>query len=220
MSEPTNEHAKEIQRLLDENTVRIAKNLTEDWADLAAQGKLDTPRGSPRDIDDLPFTDEQKKLCLEWLAMHLWRIQEAVGCDIDQAKLDLMKSGKTPIIEEGMQALIEDAAKYQRLLSELGLARAVDVRDEFVPDQDVATLFAACDVVVQPYLTATYSGVAKIAFHFERPLILTDVGGLGELVDDGHAGLVVPPRDPEALAEAIHRFFDEHLADDLTEGVV
>lgn len=114
---------------------------------------------------------------------------------------------------------VEDAARYTRLLSELGIARAVDVRDEFVPDQDVATLFAACDVVVQPYLTATYSGVAKIAFHFERPLILTDVGGLGELVDDGHAGLVVPPRDPEALAEAIQRFFDENLAEELTEGV-
>ena len=114
---------------------------------------------------------------------------------------------------------IEDATKYKKLLSELGLARAVDVRDEFIPDPDVATLFAACDVVVQPYLTATYSGVAKIAFHFERPLILTDVGGLGELVEDGHAGLVVPPRDPEALAEAIHRFFDEQLADELTEGV-
>ena len=50
-------------------------------------------------------------------------------------------------------------------------------------------------------------------------MIITDVGGLSELVDDGYAGLVVPARDPEALAEAIHRFFDEHLADELTEGV-
>jgi len=113
----------------------------------------------------------------------------------------------------------EDERRYRKMMSDLGIARAVDVRNEFVPDKDVGTLFAACDVVVQPYLTANYSGVAKIAFHFERPMILTDVGGLAGLVDDGHAGLVIPPRDPDALADAIQRFFDEQLADELSEGV-
>jgi glycosyltransferase involved in cell wall biosynthesis len=113
----------------------------------------------------------------------------------------------------------EDVRKYERLMSNLGIARAVDVRNRFLPDEEVATLFAACDVVVQPYTSATQSGVAQIAFHFERPMILTDVGGLAEIVDDGHAGLVVPPRDPDALAEAIERFFREELAPELTEGV-
>jgi glycosyltransferase involved in cell wall biosynthesis len=113
----------------------------------------------------------------------------------------------------------EDEKKYRGLMSELGITRAVDVHNRFLPDEEVATLFAACDVVVQPYLTATQSGVAQIAFHFERPMILTDVGGLAEIVQDGHAGLVVPPRDPDALAEAIGRFFDEHLSAELTEGV-
>lgn len=113
----------------------------------------------------------------------------------------------------------EDEGKYRKIMSQLGIARAVDVRNEFLPDDEVATLFAACDVVAQPYLTATQSGVAQIAFHFERPMILTDVGGLAEIVQDGHAGLVVPPRDPDALAEAIERFFDQDLAAELTEGV-
>jgi glycosyltransferase involved in cell wall biosynthesis len=113
----------------------------------------------------------------------------------------------------------EDERRYRNMMSDLGVARAVDMRNGFVPDDEVATLFAACDVVVQPYLTANYSGVAKVAFHFERPMIMTDVGGLAGLVDDGHAGLVVPPDDSEALAQAIHRFFDENLADELTGGV-
>jgi glycosyltransferase involved in cell wall biosynthesis len=83
----------------------------------------------------------------------------------------------------------------------------------------VAAYFSAADVVVQPYVSATQSGVAKIAYHFERPLIMTDVGGLAEMMPDGEAGLVVPPEDPGALADAVCRFFEEDLQDELTEGV-
>ena len=72
---------------------------------------------------------------------------------------------------------------------------------------------------MQPYVTATQSGVAQIAFHFERPVITTDVGGLAEIVPDGEAGLVVPPEDPAALAAALVRFVDEGLGEKLKEGV-
>jgi glycosyltransferase involved in cell wall biosynthesis len=72
---------------------------------------------------------------------------------------------------------------------------------------------------VQPYVSATQSGVAQIAFHFERPVVTTDVGGLAEIVPDGEAGLVVPPDDPGALAAALVRFFEEDLADRLADGV-
>lgn len=113
----------------------------------------------------------------------------------------------------------EDEKKYREQIGRLGVARAVEIRNAYLPDAEVATLFAACDVVVQPYLTATQSGVAQVAFHFEKPMILTDVGGLAEIVQDGRAGLVVPPADPDALADAIERFFAENLADQLIEGV-
>lgn len=113
----------------------------------------------------------------------------------------------------------ENESIYRGQISRLGIARAVDIRNEFLPDDDVATLFAACDVVAQPYLTATQSGVAQVAFHFERPLILTDVGGLAEIVHHESAGLVVPPGDADALARAIERFFQEGLAERLTAGV-
>lgn len=113
----------------------------------------------------------------------------------------------------------EDEKKYREQIARLGIARAVDIRNRYHADAEVATLFSACDVVVQPYLTATQSGVAQVAFHFEKPMILTDVGGLAEIVQDGRAGLVVPPADPDALAESIGRFFDENLADSLAEGV-
>ena len=80
-------------------------------------------------------------------------------------------------------------------------------------------LLAAMPTVVQPYRSATQSGVAQIAFHFARPVVTTDVGGLAETVPDGEAGLVVPPEDPAALAAALVRFFDDDLAEPLAEGV-
>jgi glycosyltransferase involved in cell wall biosynthesis len=121
------------------------------------------------------------------------------------------------LIVAGEFHVSEKACRDQ--IARLGIARAVDIRNEFLPDDDVATLFAACDVVVQPYLATTQSGVAQIAFHFEKPMILTDVGGLAEIVQDGRAGMLVPPNDPDALADAIQRFFDEDLAGALSEGV-
>ena len=105
------------------------------------------------------------------------------------------------------------------LISTGELEDRVILRDEYIPSRDVARYFAAADVVVQPYHTATQSGVAQIAYHFGRPLIVTDVGGLPEVVPHERAGLVVPPDDPDALAGAIVRFFSEDLGADLSQGV-
>jgi len=76
-----------------------------------------------------------------------------------------------------------------------------------------------CDVVVLPYLSATQSGIAQIAFNFDRPVIATAVGGLGEVVKQGETGLVVPPGDPAALADAIRKFYGRNLGEPLSEGV-
>jgi len=113
----------------------------------------------------------------------------------------------------------EDEAPYREQIARLGLSEHVALHDRYVPNDAVATYFSAADLVVQPYLSATQSGVAQIAFHFERPVVVTDVGGLAEIVRGGRAGLVVPPGDPEALARAVLRFFREDLAERLTAGV-
>ncbi|MDZ4700347.1 MAG: glycosyltransferase [Rhodothermales bacterium] len=99
------------------------------------------------------------------------------------------------------------------------LERHVRLDMAYIPVDAVPAYFGAADVVVQPYRSATQSGVAQIAFHFEKPLIVTDVGGLAEVVPHERAGFVVPPNDPEALARAIVRFFEEDWADRLTAGV-
>ena len=79
----------------------------------------------------------------------------------------------------------------------------------FIPDSEIATYFAACDVVLAPYRIEAQSGVALTAFHFSRPVIASRVGGLPEIVRDGVNGYLVPTEDPDALAAAIDRFFSE-----------
>ncbi len=99
------------------------------------------------------------------------------------------------------------------------LGPSVRLDAHYIPDDQIGLYFSASDAVVQPYLSATQSGVAQVAFHYGRPVITTDVGGLAETVPDGRAGLVVPPDDPAALAGAIVRFVDDGLGPALEAGV-
>ncbi len=112
----------------------------------------------------------------------------------------------------------DDEAPYYALMDSLGVRNCVDVDARYIPSELVGTYFRAADVVVQPYQSATQSGVAQIAYHFGTPIITTDVGGLAETVPDGKAGLVVPPENPDALAAAIVRYFVEDLGPVLAEG--
>jgi glycosyltransferase involved in cell wall biosynthesis len=77
----------------------------------------------------------------------------------------------------------------------------------FIPDAEIATYFAAADVVLAPYRIEAQSGVALTAFHFARPVIATNVGGLPEIIEEGINGMLVPPENPKALARAVDAFF-------------
>ncbi len=96
---------------------------------------------------------------------------------------------------------------YRRLAQEEGVAGRVRFDLRFVPDAEVAAYFAAADVVVAPYRYENQSGVAMNAFHFRRPVIATNVGGLPDIIEEGVNGKLVPAEDPEALARAIDEFF-------------
>jgi glycosyltransferase involved in cell wall biosynthesis len=113
----------------------------------------------------------------------------------------------------------EDEAFYRELVKEYELEDSVVIHGRYIPEEEVSTYFAAADLVVQPYISATQSGVAQIAYHFERPLVITDVGGLPDVVPHEKAGFVVPPENAEALAAAVDRFFADDWAERLEEGV-
>ena len=87
-----------------------------------------------------------------------------------------------------------NAEKYEQLERELGLAEHIVWYKEFVPADKVRYFFAAADLVAQPYKSATQSGITQIAYHFERPMLVTNVGGLAEIVPHGKVGYVTQPR--------------------------
>lgn len=106
-----------------------------------------------------------------------------------------------------------------KLISDLGLASNVRIIDRFVPDDEVSLYFSAADLVVLPYESATQSGIVPIAYAFDRPVVITRVGGLPETVIDGQTGFTVDPADPAALADAILRFFRDPRKAASLEGI-
>lgn len=108
-----------------------------------------------------------------------------------------------------------DPKPYQVIIEKHQLQNTVVMVNDFIPDSKVVNYFCAADLVVQPYKSATQSGVTQIAYHFNKPMIITDVGGLAEFVPDGKVGYVVQP-EPAAIAGAILRFYSEQHENDFS----
>ena len=107
----------------------------------------------------------------------------------------------------------EEKESYLSRVHELGLSHVIQFEDRYVSNEEVESFFAACDLVVLPYVSATQSGIVQIAFAFDRPVVVTDVGGLPEVVSSGKTGFIVPPSSSEALSEAVVKFFAEAWAE-------
>ncbi len=127
--------------------------------------------------------------------------------ELKDSKIKLLVAGEFYTNEKG----------YRELISSLGIQERIDLRNEFIPDEDVKYYFSAADVVVQPYKSATQSGISQIAYHFNKPMVVTNVGGLPEIVPDGQVGFVVDTNE-KALAEAILRFYKEGLEEKFSRG--
>ena len=112
----------------------------------------------------------------------------------------------------------ENKETYLNTIQSYGLGNAVIVRDAFVPDEQVKDYFNAADIVVQPYKSATQSGVTQIAYHFEKPMLVTNVGGLDEIVPNGVVGYAVNP-DPRSIADALQDFYEHDRHDDFVRNL-
>jgi glycosyltransferase involved in cell wall biosynthesis len=115
---------------------------------------------------------------------------------INKAGIKLMIAGE----------FYEDKRTYLDLIDRLKIEDKLILKTDFIPDSEVRNYLCAADTVIQPYRNATQSGVTPLAYHFEKPMVVTNVGGLPSLVPHEKSGLVVEP-DPQAIAEGIMHFY-------------
>lgn len=124
----------------------------------------------------------------------------------------------------GIKAIIageyyDEQQQYLDLIEEYDLHQHIILKDDFIPNDEVRYYFGASDVVVQPYKSATQSGISQLAFHFEKPMIVTNVGGLPEIVNDGVSGYVTEV-DSAAIADAIVDYYQHEQEAAFTEAVI
>jgi len=196
-------------------------------------------------LDDLNLFDKQKpkKYCPHPLYDHYGEItdrafaKKALGLDNnfnymlffgfirDYKGLDILlkamddeyiKSNNIKLLVAG--EFYTDSKPYFDLIKKHGLQDIVIMSNDFIPDSKVALYFNAADVVVQPYKDATQSGVTQIAYHFETPIITTNVGGLAEIVPNGEVGYVTAP-DVGEIQEAIINFYKAGKGKQFSENV-
>lgn len=139
--------------------------------------------------------------------------------------LDLLlrAMGKSEVKRLGVKLLVagefyEQERHYREIVAEEALQDQVVFRNAYIPDEDVRYYFGAVDLVVQPYKTATQSGISQLAFHFQKPMVVTRVGGLPEIVDHGKEGYVVDV-EAEAIAAAIVDFYNNHRQAEMEKAV-
>jgi len=136
-------------------------------------------------------------------------IRKYKGLDLLLEAISVMKNTKhqTPnpkLLIAG--EFYEDEKPYKEQIEKLGIQDRLILRTDFIPDSEVKYYLCAADAVIQPYRNATQSGVTPLAYHFEKPMVVTNVGGLPSLVPHEKVGLVVEP-EPQAIAEGILLFY-------------
>jgi D-inositol-3-phosphate glycosyltransferase len=111
-----------------------------------------------------------------------------------------------------------DSKPYLDMIEELGISDKVVMSNDFIPNEEVVNFFCAADMVVQPYKTATQSGVTQVAYHFDKPMIVTNVGGLAEIVPHEKVGYVVDGK-PQEIAKYLKSFYLDNQAPDFIENI-
>ena len=143
-------------------------------------------------------------------------IRKYKGLDLLIKAFSRLKHEKIRLIIAG--EFYDNQDYYLDLIQSLGLDDSIILKNEFIPDNMVVNYFCSCDIVAQPYKSATQSGVTQIAYHFEKPMLVTDVGGLAEIVKHGVSGYVCSP-DVDSVYQSLNNFFKNNRYDEFVSGV-
>jgi len=161
-----------------------------------------------------------KKLNLDPNKKHLLffgLIRDYKGLDLLLEAMPLLEKKDITLIIAG--EYYANRSSYSSIIEKHQLTSRIIEINSFIPNNEVKYYFCAYDLVVQPYKSATQSGVTQIAYHFNKPMIVTNVGGLKEMCPDSKVGYVVEP-NPQAVAKGINRFFKNVNIEDMTQNII
>ncbi|MBO7570574.1 MAG: glycosyltransferase [Bacteroidales bacterium] len=193
-------------------------------------GKFDK-QGKPRTFSPHPIYDHYGKLlernqalqqlgldanCKYVLFFGLVRAYKGLDLLIDAFADSKLRNSNIKLIVAG--EFYQDENIYRKQIAEHKIEDKIIIHNEFIPDDKVNLYFSAADIIAQTYKSATQSGVTQIAFHFEKPMLVTNVGGLGEIVINGKSGYVVEPKADE-IANALSDFFENERSSEFIQAV-
>ena len=139
-------------------------------------------------------------------------IRKYKGLDLLLEAMSLLRQPNLKPQTSNLKLLIagefyENEKTYNEQIDRLGIRELLIMRTAFIPDNEVPYYLCAADAVIQPYRNATQSGVTPLAYHFEKPMIVTNVGGLPAMVSNEKSGLIVEP-DSSSIARGIIKFYE------------
>ncbi|MBC7868235.1 MAG: glycosyltransferase, partial [Gloeobacteraceae cyanobacterium ES-bin-316] len=159
--------------------------------------------------DKISKPEARKNLSLagdEKIILFFGFIRKYKGLDILLEAMALLKTDMPDLKLMIAGEFYDDAKQYRQQIARLVLEKNLILKTEFIADDEIKNYFCAADLVVQPYRNATQSGVTPLAYHFEVPMIVTNVGGLAAMVPHDKAGLVAEPT-PTSIAKNISLYF-------------
>jgi glycosyltransferase involved in cell wall biosynthesis len=157
--------------------------------------------------DALSMSEARKSLDLDQDAQYLLffgLVRKYKGLDLTLQALAQDRESQVKLLVIG--EFYDDKQTYLDQIRQLGIQDRVIIRDEFIPSSEIKNYFCAADMMIQTYHTASQSGVTQIAYHFNCPMLVTDVGGLSEMVPHNKVGYVCQ-KNPVEIASAIEDFF-------------
>jgi glycosyltransferase involved in cell wall biosynthesis len=145
-------------------------------------------------------------------------IRKYKGLDILLQSIPLIKEKLNDFVVLIVGECYEDIDKYKNIIYDLNIEPWVDLRVKFLSDKEIAVTFSAADVIALPYRSASQSGIVQVAYHYNKPVVVSDVGGLPEVVEQGKVGFVVK-LDPAEFAKALIEILEGDNSEKMSKEV-
>ena len=155
------------------------------------------------DIQDKISAKEQINIKAKYIILYAGLVRSYKGFDILIKSVNYLKTQLDDFMVLAIGESYENQEKYNALINKEKINEVFIWEDRYVSDNEMNTYFSACDVVALPYKSASQSGIIPIAYHFNKPVVVTDVGGLPDMVANDKTGIIINPDDPKGLADVL-----------------